>query len=57
MYKRSYVQKILVQKALCLEGHMFRSSYIQKLIMSAMSFIKKETAQTAPQEETQGAER
>ena len=59
MFKRSYAQRVLVQKVLCSEGSMFRSSYIQKLIMFTMSFIKKkrETAQTAPQEETQGAER
>ena len=56
MFKRS-----VCSEGSCSEGSMFRRSYVQKLLYSEahmlrMSFIKKrETAQTAPQEETQGA--
>ena len=42
MFKRSYVQKVLVQTVLCSEGSMFRSSYIQKLICSECPLLKKE---------------
>ena len=51
MLRRLLLRRFHVQNVLCSEGLIFRSSY-----MFRMSFIKKKrkTAQTAPQEETQG---
>ena len=37
-----FVQKVLVQKILCPEGLMLRSSYIQKLLFSEWPILKKE---------------